>query len=188
MTIELTSLPIRPGASPGSLSFEATGAPRSATVAEAREPAMVNISDLASLRFQKDQSIEAGKRIRQVDQAMEQQASVMRQMQSELGAIVKQYPPFASDDPQRAKYLEAFSGLRAQIEAVTWPKEPALETLVPLGMRLPAALGQTPPIPDLPKTASDADVRNAYASIGSALGVLAGQREALADSVRAITS
>jgi len=186
MAIEIASLFLRPGASPGSLSFGAKAIP-SASQFEARELVTVNISHVASLRLKKDQSIEAGKRVHQVDQVMARQIEALDQMRSKLGAILRQYPPFAFDDPERAKYLEAFSGLRAQIEALTWPKEPTLDALIPQQIQLPK-FGNVPDVPKLLPDASDDEVRMAYASIETALGVVTGQRGALAESVRTVSA
>ncbi len=150
----------------------------------AGEPSQtVNISAAASIQVNRDKSIEAGKLVRAADQVLAQQADTLQSMNDNLQAIVKQYPPFRTDDPARAQYLESFSGLRKQMEALQVPKLDSGQDVLPKEIRFPTehqGLG----IPNLdPASASDAQVAAASRQVEAAIAKVSDQREALASGV-----
>lgn len=59
-------------------------------------------------------------------------ARIIHQMKSQLDTIVKNYPPFAMDDPRRGIYLKSFIGLRQEIERMTIPKDVKIPKLSPI--------------------------------------------------------
>jgi len=142
----------------------------------------VSISAAASIQVNRDKSIEAGKLVREADQVLAKQETTLREMNANLQAIVKQFPPFRTDDPSRAKYLEAFSGLRQQVESLQVPR-PSREDALPKEIRFPTdhqGLG----IPNLdPATASDAQVAEAAQQVDEVIAKIAGQRDGLTRDV-----
>lgn len=64
----------------------------------------------------------------------------VEQLKDQLTSVVKQYPPYPIDSQERVEYLNGFSSLRKQIDALTLPPEnPALGQLIADPQRLPEA-------------------------------------------------
>ncbi|TCS70125.1 hypothetical protein EDC61_11730 [Sulfuritortus calidifontis] len=111
----------------------------------------VNISQEARDRLQGEASA------RDVKTAIGQRLS---QMKEALTEIVKQYPPYSVEDRRRVAYLQLFSGLRKEIEALT----------APLGQSVEQSAKAAAQVPVLdPVKASDQEVVAAVRSVEQAL-------------------
>lgn len=144
----------------------------------------LNISPSSRLQSGRDNAIALGNRARAADATFERALALVQDMKTQLGAITKQFPPFANDDNERVRYLNNFSGLRKQVESLTFPPEPKAAGAW-AQVRFPAErLDVT--IPDLdPANASDADIVQAEDQLGRIGADLTRQRESLYDSVMA---
>lgn len=151
-------------------------------VAAEQQGQTVSISAAASIQVNRDKSLEAGKLVREADQVLAKREETLREMDADLQAIVKQFPPFRTDDPNRSRYLESFSGLRQQMESLQVPR-PSKDTELPKEIQFPTdyeALG----IPSLdPTSASDEEVAAAAEKVQAEIARVVGQRESLADGV-----
>jgi hypothetical protein len=105
----------------------------------------------AQIRQAKDALSDAALQIRSVHASLNAADQLIAQIKDNLTNIVKQYPPFSQDSPQRITYLNSITGLRKQLEALTFP--PQRET-----NEIPAQSGQfmewqnfSPPMPVTPK-------------------------------------
>lgn len=84
----------------------------------------------------------------------------LSQMKEALTEIVKQYPPYSVEDRRRVAYLQLFSGLRKEIEALT----------APLGRSVEQSAQAVAQVPSLdPAKASDQEVVAAVHSVEQAL-------------------
>ena len=61
--------------------------------------------------------------IRTADKAMKTINSHIISMKKQLTIIVKNYPPFLTNDPDRVRALRSFSAFRKEIEALTIPPQ-----------------------------------------------------------------
>lgn len=50
-------------------------------------------------------------------------------MQEDLSIVVKMFPPYPLDNPERISFLNSFAGLRRQVEALTFPPPEEVEVL-----------------------------------------------------------
>ncbi|PIX01097.1 MAG: hypothetical protein COZ79_08845 [Hydrogenophilales bacterium CG_4_8_14_3_um_filter_62_83] len=143
----------------------------------------VSISSAATIQLGQDRAISAGKLINQADRTLAKQQETLSHMNANLQVIVKQFPPYGQQDPQRTAFLMAFSGLRKEIEALQVPRDPQAEQGLPDGVGLPSQ-GQGLNLPNLDATASDKQVAEAAQSIQTMIVQVAGQRADLARSVQ----
>ncbi len=125
---------------------------------------------MAQARDQGEQRAQVASQLRQFQSNLQQADDLLSQIKERLVHIVKQYPPFAGDDPQRVAYLNAITGLRKQLDALEFPPEQASNGAEVAGQgsgvqlpTLPAnPLKQDTPIPGLDAaTASDEEVQSA---------------------------
>jgi hypothetical protein len=152
--------------------------------ASAGQPDRPGFSALfAQFRASGEQRAEAAVQLRQFQTSLQRADEVLTAIRKQLGRIVKQYPPFNLDDPQRIAYLNAIPGLRKQLDALTFPPERQQQdqpsSAVDGHGKVPAIpanpLQGDLAIPDLdPRLASDAEVRTA---LDAATKVLAQVRE-----------
>lgn len=137
-----------------------------------REVPIVELSVPSRLLSSRETALSLGIRVRETEAVFDQSLRLIADMKAQLTAITKQFPPFAGDDPERFRYLNAFSGLRAQIESLTFPPEPKASGEW-AGVEFPAeGMGWDLPLLD-PQSASDADVHtalDALEQLGQALG------------------
>ncbi len=75
----------------------------------------------AQLRVRQDALNQAASVVREVGDTVEQSDKLLGKIENNLGEIVKMYPPYPIDSPQRVSLLNDISGLRKQIEALTFP-------------------------------------------------------------------
>lgn len=93
----------------------------------------------------------------EADSAREGIVHRLGKMKEALDAIVKQYPPYRTEDKRRQEYLELFSGLRKEIESIA-PETRSLQEGKP-----------THQLPQLGPRAADQDVALAARTVDSLL-------------------
>lgn len=144
----------------------------------------------AVLRSRQDELNEVATAVRDINSITDKAEQLLGDMESKLGTLVKIYPPYPVDNPERVSLLNSFAGLRKQIDALAFP---APEDLLAIG-RLPTLQGAEPdnvqqdmstglntatgkaeirlPIFDIPdldaKTASDAVVAQTFEKVVAA--------------------
>lgn len=74
----------------------------------------------AKIRQIKDVLIDAAVSVRNADKRLANAADLLGEIKANLKGIVKQYPLFANEAPQRIAYLNAITGLRKQLEALSF--------------------------------------------------------------------
>jgi hypothetical protein len=111
---------------------------------------------------------------RQAQSGLKRADELLAAIKEQLVHIVKQYPPFAQDDPQRIAYLNAVTGLRKQLDALAFPPERKLREALSNEDGGQAAVPLVPTtaikgdlaIPELdPTSASDAAVESVLDAI-----------------------
>lgn len=141
----------------------AGSAPRGESQAGVSSPSQsvhVNGAKFARLQESKvvvqQQAISARERIARA----EEKQQLMREMRDNLNTIVKNYPPFPPGSEEREHLLNLVTGLRKQIEAVTFPSG---ENVNPPQAQLPESMHWLPP--SLDGASSDADIAMAVKEI-----------------------
>ena len=149
----------------------------------------------AQIRLAKDAMAEAALRIRLAQSGLEKADGVLAEAEVNLTQIVKQYPPFAQDSPQRIAYLNAITGLRKQLEALSFPPVRAREgpgSVPASGIDWRELLPPQPVLPrqgDLsipelvPDTATDGDVTRALNAVVGAREQVALMKQGMWDEV-----
>lgn len=133
-------------------------------------------ASIARIRAYAEQRAEAAVQLRQFQKNTRRADELLAEIKEQLTRIVKQYPPFAQDDPQRLAYLNAITGLRKQLDALTFPPErqsradlsaeEAERTVIP-----PVPGKQLIDLPDLdPGNTRDAELETALDAIQKAQG------------------
>ncbi len=83
----------------------------------------------AQLRVRQDALNQAASVVREVSDTVEQSDKLLGKVEENLGEIVKMYPPYPIDSPQRISLLNDISGLRKQIEALTFPPSDTVDAV-----------------------------------------------------------
>jgi len=110
------------------------------------------------------------------DSVMRRIGGLLEEMEKSLNAVVKSYPPFPAGSEERVKYLESYTGLRAQIDQLTMPpKEEDTRRLIGDSDGLD--------IPSLTKDASDEQILGALERISTSKETLEMKRERLAEEM-----
>jgi len=65
------------------------------------------------------------KGVRETNEGLDRASDVTEQMQSELQQIVKNYPPFSADSPERQRILMSYVSIRKEMERLMVPPPPA---------------------------------------------------------------
>jgi len=81
------------------------------------------------------------KSIRIADQAMDDIAADIEQMESEVEMFLKQYPPYPPGSEDRIKYLSRFAMLRKQIDQLTIPPDAGARRILGEGGNAPPSDG-----------------------------------------------
>jgi hypothetical protein len=143
----------------------------------------------------KDMLVEAALQIRRAQSGLDSADKLLAEIKANLIQIVKQYPPYAQDSPQRIAYLNAITGLRKQLEALSFaPTGEKGVRPIPSGQgfdgqsALPprAALPQPGDlaIPELsPQTASDGEVASALDAVKSSQDKVAQLKKSMWEDV-----
>lgn len=80
----------------------------------------------ALLRTRQEALNQAAVTVREVGKTAEEAGQLLSKMEEDLTAVVKMYPPYPLDNPERIDLLNSFGGLRRQIDALTFPPPEAL--------------------------------------------------------------
>ena len=83
----------------------------------------------AQIRGQQEVLNKAASLVREVVVTAEKAEQLLSAMEEDLGAVVKMYPPYPIDNPERISLLNSFGGLRRQIDALTFPPPESLDAL-----------------------------------------------------------
>jgi len=83
----------------------------------------------AQLRSGQDSLNKAASVIRDVGDTVEKVGQLLDQIENNLGKIVKMYPPYPIDSPERVSLLNDLGGLRKQIDALTFPPPESAEEI-----------------------------------------------------------
>jgi|GEM_PF-1658477 len=75
----------------------------------------------AQLRGRQDMLNKAASVMREISDRVEQNNQLQDKMESELGEILKIYPPYPIDSPERISLLNNIDSLRKQVDALTYP-------------------------------------------------------------------
>lgn len=152
-----------------------------AVASTSAQPFVVTIGRFGRMEARNEQAMAAAGAVREADGVYSSMERMLRDAREKLTTIVKQFPPFLTDDPQRQAYLNGFSGLRAQIEALTVPGERSWHVPQLGDIRIPA---YRPVIPTLdPATATDRDVAMVADGLGKEIQAVARVRVGLAQQV-----
>lgn len=134
-------------------------------------------TSFASIQGQRDQRLEAAVQLRGTDSGLREADELLAALKERLMRIVKQYPPFSQDSPQRITYLNSISGLRKQLDALAFPpeRETRQSNADDLNWERAIAPGPSLPsqgdlaIPELdPRSASDDEVATALDAVMAA--------------------
>jgi hypothetical protein len=133
--------------------------------------------------------------IRSDDVRMAQISEGLARMKNYLIYTIKVYPPYPIDDPQRAKFLRSFNGIRQQIEKLTIPPDSKWFGRIPGDVQTssePISTGrsiattahvQGPPpaatIPQLPDTATDSEIQTTLDKVDQVITTVSAKRQAL---------
>lgn len=86
-------------------------------------------SSFAQLRVGQDVLNKTATVARQLGDAVENAGQLLGKAEDKLGQIVKMYPPYPIDSPERILLLNDLGGLRKQIDALTFPPPAAVDEL-----------------------------------------------------------
>ena len=140
----------------------------------------------ASTRAQEfETQAEAAVEIRQARMGLKKLDGVLADIQANLTRIVKQYPPYGADNPDRIQLLNQVSGLRKQLEALEFPDarpHPGLPEAV-----YPDRAEVLPPKLDT-GSASDDEVKSALDFVLKARNTVANMDEKMWQDVMAFVS
>ncbi|MEW6677856.1 MAG: hypothetical protein AB1421_08030 [Pseudomonadota bacterium] len=121
---------------------------------------------------------------------MQKSDELLAQIKERLTHIVKQYPPFSQDSPQRITYLNSISGLRKQLDALAFPPERKAQQAETASLGLPSVPGPSLPakgdlaIPELdPRKATDEEVRSALDAVVAAQARVTEAQDSMWDAV-----
>ena len=82
-----------------------------------------DISMESSSRQVKTELNDLARSIRSEGETLSKVNEFVERMKEHLGEIVKNYPPFPVDNPERMEMLKSFTALRKEIERMTFPPE-----------------------------------------------------------------
>jgi hypothetical protein len=110
----------------------------------------------AVLRSRQDELNDVATVVHDVNSVTDKAEQLLGEMESKLGTLVKIYPPYPLDNPERVSMLNSFAGLRKQIDALTFPS--------------PDELGAIGRLPTLHGGGSEIGKPNTPAELNSAAG------------------
>jgi hypothetical protein len=215
MVNEVGGIHARPvNVGPAITATASAGAPSSNAVGQSKEPLggpsaeSMQLSALARAAGRGISLNDAASMVRYADKAMAGVEQLLGEMREPLGAIVKMYPPYPIDNPQRIEYLNKYTQLRHQIDALTIPPDnQRLGKLIADPARLPGAGDMEIPLlgdskdavvipakpmypgegglelPELPGESSDEEVAVAAQRVDDAQYYVSGQRAKMAEEL-----
>ena len=109
------------------------------------------------------------KGVRETNEGLNNSAETVDQMQTTLQKIVKNYPPFNADSPERQKILMSYISIRKEMEKLMVPKPPApvYEKVQGMWDSVLDTNGQIKnnQLPSLDQSSSDSQVKDATAGL-----------------------
>jgi hypothetical protein len=115
--------------------------------------------------------------------ALGEAGDVLAKIESNLLAIVKQYPPYGLESTERLQYLNAITGLRKQLDALAFPTEKNDSTASDLPRPQFPKSGDLS-IPELdPKKATDENVASALDAVQNAKKLVAESQKSMWEDV-----
>lgn len=147
----------------------------------------LTVSPLSKVQSEKEYVISLGMRARVTDHILGRADELVEKMKTQLSSITKQFPPLSQDSVERAKYLNGFSSLRAQVEVLTIPRDPDVNSEW-ANIKFPT--GQVAgAIPKLDSsTSTDDEIRQAETSLEKVGNDLISQRHGLYESIMAVVN
>lgn len=109
--------------------------------------------------------------LRAADRAVAEVGQRLREANQELAAIVKRYPPYPPDSPEREQHLAKYSALRQLIDQLSYPKPESTE--VAQASSGPGGVS----LPPLSSDSSDADIEGAHARLETVRQQIADTRD-----------
>jgi hypothetical protein len=83
----------------------------------------------AQLQAKQDELTTASNTLRELDGALKDAGKLLDEMEQDLTKVVKMYPPYPKDNPERVSLLNNISGLRRQIDELTFPPPDEVQAL-----------------------------------------------------------
>lgn len=109
---------------------EVLGARTAVVASDESQSSSTQVAGLyAKLLTRQDSLGKAASVVREVGATVEKADKLLSKMEEKLGAVVKMYPPYPVDNPERVSLLNSFGGLRRQIDALTFPPPEKLDAL-----------------------------------------------------------
>lgn len=81
----------------------------------------------SQLRVKQEEANQAAGALRETAHTLDESGQLLDDMEEQLAAIVKMYPPYPVDNPERVSLLNNVSGLRRQIDELTFPPPERIE-------------------------------------------------------------
>ena len=130
------SVPLQAGAevvSRALSSFRPAETGRNAVVSSSQDKFDTSVSSVvgafAQLRSRQESINQVASTVREVSQVVDKAEQLLSKMEDDLTAVVKIYPPYPIDNPERISLLNNFGALRKQIDALTFPPPEELEAV-----------------------------------------------------------
>jgi hypothetical protein len=120
-----------------------------------------------------DQRLDQAVEVRQSDQALAEAEGILGVAEDALGGIVKRYPPYGPNSPERIELLNQVTGLKKQIEALNFPPE-AAEQVKELDPVLKELLGLAE---EMPSEIPDEALAALLEKVEAAKSIVTGQRD-----------
>jgi len=83
----------------------------------------------AQIRNRQDELNQAASVVREVGNTVKEADQLLSKMEEDLVKVIKMYPPYPVDNPERISLLNSFGGLRRQIDALTFPPPNTLDAV-----------------------------------------------------------
>ncbi|MDP2831864.1 MAG: hypothetical protein Q8Q28_00920 [Pseudomonadota bacterium] len=114
----------------GTVRPESSGVPQSDVVRDKQVSASTQVAGAyAQLRARQDVQNKAASVVREVGDTVEKAGQLLDKIENNLGEIVKMYPPYPIDSPQRISLLNNIDGLRKQIDDLTYPPPESVDAV-----------------------------------------------------------
>ncbi|MDP2431753.1 MAG: hypothetical protein Q8O33_06955 [Pseudomonadota bacterium] len=114
----------------GTVRPDSSGVPRSDVARDKQVSASTQVAgEYAQLRARQDVLNKAASVVREVSDTVEKASQLLDKIENNIGEIVKMYPPYPIDSPQRISLLNNIDGLRKQIDDLTFPPPESVDAV-----------------------------------------------------------
>ncbi len=134
----VSSWPVEKAAAAARGAVDAVVSLRPTAGASEAAPTSARLSAFALLWQQKEQTVVALQTLADQRRRLQEADRLVGELRAQIGALVKNYPPFPIGSEERLAYLRSISALRQQLEALTVPPETQNSPRLPELPRLPA--------------------------------------------------